>query len=1035
VLFADLKGSLELIAEADPEAARVTLDQVLERMMDAVHQYEGIVSEARGDGIMALFGAPLAHEDHALRACYAALRMQESVRTLSSERQRDRLPAVAIRVGLSSGEVVVRSIGSDLRMDYSAVGATTHLAARMEQLAEPGRIFLTDSTRHMVEGFVEIAARGATPVKGLARPLPIFELLGATSARTRLHALAEQGLTEFVGRRAETAQLERALARVRGGHGQVVTLVAEPGMGKSRLVWELTRSARMAGWRVMESRSIAYRRATPWHAIAELLRDYLQIHTGDEPPKIREKIAGALAVLDAGPEAGLAPLLWVLDVPVDDLAWQPLDPPQRRRRALDWIGRLLLSATRVEPLAVVVEDAHWIDAESQAVLDALVSALGGMRMLLLVSHRPEYEHGWSGLEHYTQIRLEPLAPESSEGLLTSLLGDDPDLAPLRRQLIRLTEGNPLFLEETVRHLVETGMLVGARGRRRQTRPVDGVVIPPTAEAVLAARIDRLSAEDKRFVQAAAVIGIEVPFSLLGAVTGRDPDDMRAALNRLQAAELLYETRLYPELEYAFKHALTQQVAYRSLVQARRQTLHAAVVAALEARHGERLAEQIEKLAHHAWLGEVWAKAARYGYEAGRKCLARSAYRDGARALEQALQSASRLPERDEALALAIDIRMHLRGALFPIGQSARALEYLLEAETLAERLGDPQRLGWLATFLLLHLWFEGRGEDARRRGERALERAEASGDRQHQIATHHLLGNACVFWGEHARAGAHARRVLELLGGEDASYVASPMVVVRPGVGALSVLAIAHAERGEFAEAVRHGERGLRIAEAHRHPFSLVHALVFLARVLGLRGDLEQAAALCQRALAIGRDEDVHFLAPRAGGMLGYLQALRGDARNGIATAERSAEAQLRMGFRGGWAPVIALLVDALLLGGELDRARVEAARALPLAVECEEPATQWRLLRALGDVAALSDPPRAALAEEHYRRALAIASERGMRPMIAHARLGLGRLYQRLGKRVQAREELSTAHALYREMDMRFWPDLAEARLRQPGG
>jgi class 3 adenylate cyclase/tetratricopeptide (TPR) repeat protein len=1034
VLFADLKASLELIAEQDPEAARAVLDEVLHRMMDAVHHYEGIVSEARGDGLMALFGAPLAHEDHALRACYAALRMQESVRTLSAERQRDGRPPVAIRVGLSSGEVVVRSIGSDLRMDYSAVGATTHLAGRMEQLAEPGTILLTDSTRRMVEGLVEMAALGAAPVKGLALPLAIFELRGATSARTRLHALAEQGLTEFVGREPQMARLERAVARAAGGQGQVVAVVGEPGIGKSRLLWELTRSSRLAGWRVVEGRSIAYRRATPWLAIAELLRAYLQIHPGDDGPKIREKIVGALALLDAGGDAGLAPLLWVLDVPVDDPDWERLDPPQRRRRALDWVKRLLPSASGVQPLAVVVEDAHWIDAESQAAVDALVSALPDTRMLLLVSYRPEYEHRWSGSGHYTEIRLDPLPPDSADGLLTSLLGDDPALVPLRQQLIQLTEGNPFFLEETVRNLVETGLLAGARGQRRPTRAIDALAIPPTAEAVLAARIDRLFAEDKRLVQAAAVIGIEVPFALLVAVTERDADSVRATLHRLQAAELLYETRLYPELEYTFKHALTQQVAYRSLVQSRRQALHAAVVAAIESRHGDTLSEHTAKLAHHAWHGEVWEKAARYGYEAGRKCLARSAYRDGARALEQALRAASRLPESDGALALAVDIRIHLRGALFPIGDSARAIEYLLEAEPLAQRLGDQQRLGWLATFLLLHLWLEGRGEDARRRGQLALERAEASGDRQHQIATHYLLGNSFVFWSEHARASAHAGRVLDLLGRDGASHVASPMMVVRPIVGALSVLAFAHAERGEFALALRHGERGLRIAEAHRHPFSLVHAVVFLAGVQGQRGDLDQAAALCQRALAIGRDEDVHFLAPRAGGLLGYLQALRGDARRGIATAEAGAEAQLRMGFRGRWAPAIALLADALLLGGELDRARAEAERGLPLAVECEEPATEWRLHRTLGDVAALRDPPLTALAEEHFRRALAIASGRGMRPMIAHSHLSLGRLHQRLGKGGQARDELNTALALYREMDMLFWPDQVEARLRQLG-
>jgi predicted ATPase len=585
-------------------------------------------------------------------------------------------------------------------------------------------------------------------VKGLTQPLRIFQLLGATSARTRLQALAERGLTAFVGREPQMQQLERALARAAGGHGQVVAVVGEPGIGKSRLLWELTRSSRVQGWRVVESRSIAYRRATPWLAIADLLREYLQVHQGDDGPKIREKITGALAVLGADGDSALTALLWVLDVPVEDANWERLDPPQRRRRALDWVKRLLLSAARVQPLALLVEDAHWIDAESQAVLDGLVSVVADVRILLIVSYRPEYEHQWGGLDHYTQIRLDPLGPESADVLLTAVLGDDPALPPLKRQLIQLTEGNPLFLEETVRNLVETGMLVGALGRRRPTRPRETLAIPPTAEAVLAARIDRLSAEDKRLVQAAAVIGIEVPCALLVAVTKHDANAVRATLARLQAAELLYETRLYPEPEYTFKHALTQQVAYRSLVHARRQGLHAAVMTAIEELHADRLSEHTEKLALHAWLGEVWAKAARYGFESGRKCMARSAYRDGARALEQALRSASRLSDSDEALA--IDIRIHLRGALFAIGESGRALEYLLEAEALAQKLGDRHRVGWLATFLLLHLWLEGRG------GTRGAAASSLSNTPRHPV-TGNTRSPPITWWATRASSGASTR--------------------------------------------------------------------------------------------------------------------------------------------------------------------------------------------------------------------------------------------------------------------------------------
>src|SRR5262245_20417490 len=394
VLFADMKGSLELLADRDPEEARKLLDPVLERMMDAVHRYEGTVNQVMGDGIMALFGAPLAHEDHAVRACYAALRMQEAVKRYAEEVHRTVGVTLHIRVGVNSGAVVVRSIGSDLHMDYTAVGQTTHLAARLEQMTMPGSILMSPETLNLAEGYVVVNPLGERPIKGLATPIEVFEVVGAGTVRSRLQAAAARGLTRFVGRVAELEELRRAQESAGAGHGQVVAIVGDPGVGKSRLFWEFTHSHRTQGWLIVEGSSVSYEHATAFLPLIDLLRHYFEIETRDEARKIREKVIGKLFSLDRMLEPCLPALLWLLDVSVEDLQWQQLAPSQRRQQTLDGIKRLLLRESQVQPLLLVFEDLHWIDAETQAFLDSLVESLAPARLLLLVNYRPEYQHGW-----------------------------------------------------------------------------------------------------------------------------------------------------------------------------------------------------------------------------------------------------------------------------------------------------------------------------------------------------------------------------------------------------------------------------------------------------------------------------------------------------------------------------------------------------------------------------------------------------------------------------------------------------------------
>jgi class 3 adenylate cyclase/tetratricopeptide (TPR) repeat protein len=1025
VLFADLKGSMELLADRDPEDARKILDPVLERMMEAVHRYEGTVNQVMGDGIMALFGAPLAHEDHAVRACYAALRMHESVKRYAEGVRRAEGIPIQIRVGLNSGEVVVRSIGSDLHMDYTAVGQTTHVAARMEQMATAGAILIPPETLTLVEGYVTVKPLGAMPVKGLEVPIEVYEVTGAATVRSRLHAAAARGLTRFVGRDGEVDQLRQALDQARAGHGQVAAVMGEPGVGKSRLFWEFIHSHRTEGWLIIESSSVSYGKATAFLPLIDLLRSYFQIEARDEARKVREKVTGKLFSLDRALEPSLPAFLWLLDVPVEDPQWEKLEPSQRRQRTLDGVKRLLLRESQVQPVLVLFEDLHWIDPETQALLDSLVESLPAARLLLLVNYRPEYQHGWSGKTYYRQLRIDALPPASADELLEGLLGNDPSLRLLKRLLIERTGGNPFFLEESVRTLVETKALAGERGAYRLAKASQGFQIPATAQGILASRIDRLAPEDKRLLQAAAVIGKDVPFDLLQAIAEGPEEALRTGLTHLLAGEFLYEARLFPDLEYTFKHALINEVAYGSLLHDRRRALHAKIVDTIERLHAGRLEERVERLAHHALRGEIWEKAVRYLRQAGAKAFARSANRESAAYFEQALAALQHLPESRERLEQAIDLRFDLRTAHVPLGEFERVFRYLDEAERLARTLDDQRRLGWVSVYMSHYFWITGESTEASAFGERARTIAETLGDFSLQVGANFYVGGTCVTAGDYRRAEDLLRSVVQLLEGDlnrqRFGLAGFPAVLSR------TFLAWSLAQRGEFDEGAAHGEEGLRIAEAVDHAYSLILACWGLGCLHGIKGEFSQAIHLLERGLASARDWSVTLVSPRIMWSLGHLYAWSGRVAQGLALLEQALEAVESIGLRSYQSLVLVQLGEAYVLADRSEEALGLARRARALARQRGQRGYEAWSLHLLGAIASHRDPPDAEAAEGHYREVLALAGDLGMRPLVAHCHLGLAKLYRRTGKRQEAREHLTTATTMYREMGMTYWLEKAE--------
>ena len=992
VLFADIKSSMELLADRDPDEARQLLDPVLRLMMEAVHAYQGIVNQVLGDGIMALFGAPLALEDHALRAGYAALRMLRDIARHGDEVQRRHGIPIQIRIGINSGEVLVRTIGSDLDMDYSAVGQSTHLAARLEQLAKPGTALCSASTLRLAEGFFETRPLGAVPIRGLADPVEAFELIGVTPARQRFHAAAARGLTRFVGRRLEYETLVESLRQAAERRGQFVALIGEPGVGKSRLVWEVVRSPATQGWRVLEAGSLSYESGTSYRPLRRLLQDYFRIDDRDDAARVREKVAERLLALGPRVAELAVPLLALLDLPVEDAQWTVLDPAQRRQQTNDALRRLLLRESEQQPLLIVLEDLHWVDRETETFLEAFVPHVATARMALLVNCRPEYPLPWGSRVSFSQLRLEPLDAGGARELLAALAGDHPSLEPLTAALIARTGGNPFFLEESVRTLLRDGVLAGEPGHLRLAKPLDRIEVAPSVQSLVAARVDGLAEDEKRLLQAAAVIGPTVPSELLRLVSDLPQPALGAGLMRLREAEFLYESRLYPELEYAFTHAISCDVAYGSLVQERRRALHARIVDAMQTYYADRVEEHVERLAHHAIRGERWEAAVTHSRAAAAKAATRSAYPDAVAHLEQALAALARLPETPERLGQAIDLRLALRSALFPLREITRDLKSLEMAEALALRLGDHRRLAWVLTYMTRDLSILGQPDQAIERGRRALDLAPEAADLELEMLINGYLGSVCFARGDY-------RQAVELLG-KGVDRLDGALELERYGLpGPASVffriwLVSSLTRLGEFAEAGAQAEESLRIARRADQPLALIVAHYTAGfHLVHQPAQIARGVAELEKSLELCRTWKLPAWFSNVASILGYAYAKSGRMEEGVALMQKAIDESVAGGGMVNHAIEVGRLAEARLIAAHWDEAAALGARALDLAGTHKERGNEAIARWILAEAAARRPSPDAAAAREDYTRAAALASELGMEPLLAACRAGLAGL------------------------------------------
>jgi class 3 adenylate cyclase len=762
-LFADIKGSMDLLEELDPEDARRIIDPALRLMMQAVHRYEGYVAQSLGDGIFALFGAPMAHEDHAQRALYAALRMQEDLAGYAERLRREQGHTLELRVGLNTGEVVVRSIRTDdLHTDYVPIGHATGLAARLQSLAPGGGIVVSERTYKLAEGYFAFKSLGAAQIKGVSEPVPVYEVTGVGPLRTRLQVAASRGLLRFVGRRRELELLQQAWEQAKQGQGQLVAAVAEPGVGKSRLCYEFKLHCQREGL-VLETFSVSHGRAYPYLPLIELLNTYFQLTPQDDDRRRRERVTGKVLTLDRRLEDALPFLSALVGVEEAAASLAHLDPPLRRRRTFEALTRLLLRESLNQPVLLLMEDLHWLDSETQAWLQLFSDRVATARLLLLVNYRPEFQHPWGSKTYYRQLRLDPLGPEEAHALLTALLGDSAAVQPLKAFILAKTGGNPFFMEELVQTLADQGVLRhDPAGGMQLVSPVTSgalaaLQLPATVQGVLAARIDRLPADEKALLQTLAVLGKEFSWSLHTQVAAQPDEVLQRLLARLQAEEFIYEQPAFPESAYTFKHALTQEVAYNAVLLERRRVLHERAAQAIEGLFAERLLEHYHALAHHYSRSGNTTKAIDYLHRAGQQAVERSAYAEAVSHLTAALDLLATLPETRERSRQELGVQMTLGVALrATAGQTAPEVERLYaRARELCERVGDCSQL----FCVLWGLWHAHgtRGDYQTRRalGEHLLSLAQRLEDPDLLLEAHHALWTTLLSGGELAAARPH----------------------------------------------------------------------------------------------------------------------------------------------------------------------------------------------------------------------------------------------------------------------------------------
>jgi class 3 adenylate cyclase len=1025
-LFADIKGSTEMMEDLDPEAARAIIDPALKLMMDSAHRYDGYVVQSTGDGIFVLFGAPVAHEDHPQRALYAALRMQEELRRYSARVVADGGTPIQGRIGINTGEVVVRSIHTGAgHVEYTPIGHMTNLASRMQTAAPVGSIAVTEATRKLCEGYFILKPLGATKVKGVSEPVYVYEVTGLGPLRTRLQRSAGRGLTKFVGRDREMDSMKHAAEQAKAGRGQIVAAMAEAGVGKSRLFFEF-KAVSQPGWMVLEAFSVSHGKASAFLPVIDLLWSYFEISSEDDERKRREKINGKILTLDRALEDALPYLYGLIGLSDENNQIAEVEAQTRKRRALDAIKRILLRESLNQPLIVIFEDLHWVDEETQAFLNLLADSIGTARILMLVNYRPEYRHEWGHKTYYTQLRLDPLGKESADEMISALLGDGVGLGALKRLIIEKTEGNPFFMEETVLVLLEEGALV-RNGTTKLTGPLNQLKIPPTVQAILAARIDRLTLDQKDLLQTLAVIGTEFKLGLIRRVAARPGPELEPMLSELQLGEFIYEQPAVGDVEYIFKHALTHDVAYKSVLNERRRLLHERIGVALESIYADNLDDHLAELTHHYARSGSPVKGVEYCLRALQQCAIRGSNAEAVAQFETGLELLQKLPDDDRRAELELDLRNGVSLALNTVKGfgSPEAEQSAARAMLLCQRPG----ISWEKTWLALTGVFRNHlgSPDMRKACEIAAQligRAEEHGSVERIAEAASMLALARAFSGDFElavegfdRAWVLSESIAKLKMGRGEQRGGRQALALRRTIqagirigSAYSLWCLGYPDRALERVNVA---TALALESGSKAVLEVVHD--FATYVYQFRGELEHMRERATAMLALTTEVGNVSRRARSEVFLGWTQMLAGDLEGGIAQIRH------HLGELRATDPEVLkyfpyLMATALGQLRRFDEALRTIDEAFPFIERGGQRLCEAEVHRVKGELLLAQDASNAAHAEASFRTAIEISRKQKAKSWELRATTSLARLLNQQGKRDEARAMLAEIYGWFTE-------------------
>jgi class 3 adenylate cyclase/tetratricopeptide (TPR) repeat protein len=1009
MLFADIKGSMDLMEDLDPEEARAIVDPALKLMMEAVQHYDGYVAQQTGDGIFALFGAPIALEDHPQRALVAALRIQQELRRYSDRtRIEGRLPIQA-RVGVNTGEVVVRSITTgEGRTEYAPVGHSTGIAARMQALAPVGSIAATEAVRKLCEGYFTFKSLGPTRVKGVSAPVEVYEVTGPGELRSHFELSARRGLTRFVGRERELDQLGRARELALGGQGQVVGVVAEAGTGKSRLLYEF-KATLPATCKLLEAHSVSHSKASAWLPVLELLRGYFDIRDTDDASMRRKKIRAALSALDPALSDTLPYLFGLLGIVEDPDPLAQMDPQIKRQRTFDALKRIVLRESLRQPMVVIFEDLHWIDDQTQALLDLLTDSLANARILLLVNYRPEYHHGWTNKSYYLQLRLDPLGGADGAAMLAALLGESVELDPIKRLIAERTGGNPFFIEEIVRTLFDEGALV-RNGAVKVMRSLSQLKLPPTVHGILAARIDRLSSSQKDLLQTLAVIGRESSLGLLKQVASLSDAQLGPTLAQLRAGEFIYEQPAAGDVEYVFKHALTQEVGYSSLLNDRRKVLHERAGLALESLYASRLDDHLDRLAHHYSRSDNVGKAIEYLKRAGRQAMRRSAPLAATSYLQLGLEFLLKLEETPERDRQELELQAALGPSLLATkGDSAPEVEAVWDRMAeLGERAGQTQYVLAAKGGLFRSYMVRGQYDTAQGFADRVLNLAERSKDPAELLMAHTYMGINLFWKGDLTTAHAHFERAAAHI---DPSRQRLETATACSAYEALPLWMMGHPD-----QALQRTRRALSLARERDDLSSTALALHYASICHLYRREPQTAREFAEAGLALANEHGLELWAALHNIGLGQALAQSGREPEGIEHIEKGNSAYAGTRARRAGVGQPGELAYAYGRIGQSTKALKLIEEELALASAIGAHSVEPELHRIKGELLLRQDHSKPAEAERCFRTAIEKAQRIGAKSWELRAITGLARLLAQQGKRDEARTTLAEIYNWFTE-------------------